>query len=78
MNATTRGILVVQVSRASIVDDELRSMVVAGATAGEIRNMAIERGLQTLRDDGIRKAIEGITSLDEVRRVTQEESAGAD
>ena len=61
-----------------IVDDELRSMVVGGCTTGDIRNAAIARGLQTLRDDGIRKALEGITSLDEVRRVTQEESAGAD
>ena len=61
-----------------MVDDEIRSMVVAGATTGAIRNKAIELGLLTLRDDGIRKALEGITSLDEVRRVTQEESAGAD
>ena len=61
-----------------IVDDDLRSMVVAGATTGTIRAAAIGRGLKTLRDDGIRKALEGITSLDEVRRVTQEESAGAD
>jgi len=61
-----------------LVDDTIRSMVVAGATTGAIRNKAIELGLLTLRDDGIRKALEGITSLDEVRRVTQEESAGAD
>jgi type II secretory ATPase GspE/PulE/Tfp pilus assembly ATPase PilB-like protein len=61
-----------------LVDDEIRAMVVAGETTGAIRNKAIERGLLTLRDDGIRKALEGITSLDEVRRVTQEESAGAD
>jgi general secretion pathway protein E len=61
-----------------IVDDAIRAMVVAGETTGEIRNVAIKRGLKTLRDDGIRKALEGITSLDEVRRVSQEEAAGAE
>ena len=61
-----------------VVEDEIRSHVVAGEATGIIRNAAIKRGLKTLRDDGIRKALEGITSLDEVRRVTQEDSAGAE
>jgi len=61
-----------------IVEDEIRSLVVAGEATGVIRNAAVKRGLKTLRDDGIRKALEGITSLDEVRRVTQEDSAGAE
>ena len=52
--------------------------MVAGEATGVIRNAAIKRGLKTLRDDGVRKALEGVTSLDEVRRVTQEDSAGAD
>jgi general secretion pathway protein E len=53
-------------------------MVVSGATTGAIRNVAIKRGLKTLREDGIRKALEGITSLDEVRRVSQEEADGVE
>jgi len=61
-----------------VVEDEIRSLVVAGEATGVIRNAAVKRGLKTLRDDGIRKALEGITSLDEVRRVTQEDSAGAE
>lgn len=61
-----------------VVEDNLRAMVVAGATTGAVRAAAISHGLKTLRDDGIRKALEGITSLDEVRRVTQEESAGSE
>jgi general secretion pathway protein E len=61
-----------------IVDDEVRALVVAGAATGIIKNCAIKNGLKTLRDDGIRKALEGVTSLDEVRRVSQEEAAGVE
>ena len=61
-----------------MVDDEVRALVVAGEATGVIRNAAVKRGLKTLRDDGIRKALEGITSLDEVRRVTQEDSVGTE
>jgi len=43
-----------------------------------VRKAAIANGLKTLRDDGIRKALEGITSLEEVRRVSQEDAAEAD
>jgi len=52
--------------------------VVAGKPTGVVRKAAIARGLKTLRDDGIRKVLEGSTSLDEVRRVTQEDAAEAD
>ena len=61
-----------------IVDDEVRALVVAGAATGVIKACAIKNGLKTLRDDGIRKALEGVTSLDEVRRVSQEEAAGVE
>ena len=39
-------------------------------TTEEILAAAIEQGLKTLRDDGIRQCLAGVTSLDEVRRVT--------
>jgi general secretion pathway protein E len=58
-----------------MVDDEIRALVVSGASTTAVRRRAIEKGLKTLRDDGIRKALEGVTSLDEVRRVTQEDAA---
>jgi general secretion pathway protein E len=61
-----------------IVTDEIRALVVAGKATGTIRKKGIEQGLKTLRDDGIRKAIEGMTSLEEVRRVTQEDEAEVD
>jgi type II secretory ATPase GspE/PulE/Tfp pilus assembly ATPase PilB-like protein len=36
-----------------------------------IRNKAVELGMRTLRDDGLRKVLSGETTLDEVLRVTQ-------
>jgi len=50
------------------INDELRAAIVNKATASEIRRIARESGLPTLRDDGISKAREGITSLQEVVR----------
>jgi general secretion pathway protein E len=61
-----------------VVEDNVRALVVEGRPTGVIRKAAIANGLKTLRDDGIRKALEGVTSLEEVRRVTQEDAAEAD
>jgi general secretion pathway protein E len=56
-----------------MVDDEIRNLITAKASVREIRDMALSRGMRTLRQDGIGKVAEGITTLDEVFRVTQEE-----
>ena len=48
--------------------DELRAAILRSAAAGELRNIARAQGVETLRDDGIRKAREGVTSLEEVLR----------
>ncbi len=55
------------------INDEIRQMIMDKATSGEIREKAIEMGMRTLREDGIIKAKKGITTLDEVLRVTQVE-----
>jgi general secretion pathway protein E len=55
------------------VDEEIRALVSAKANAGTIRQKAVQNGMRTLRDDGIRKVLEGTTSVDEVARVTQED-----
>ena len=41
-----------------------------GATAKEMKEAAYEQGFITLADDGIRRVLDGITSLEEVTRVT--------
>ncbi len=54
-----------------IVDDELRREILSGADSVTIGKMARDKGLVTLRDDGIQKALAGLTTLEEVLRVTQ-------
>ena len=53
--------------------DSLRSLVMRHAVSGEIRRQAIEEGMQTLYEDGLRKALDGIVTIDEVLRVTRED-----
>jgi general secretion pathway protein E len=54
------------------VSDPVRRLVIRGADATEIQTAAIEAGMRTMYDDGIRKALSGITSIEEVVRVTRE------
>ena len=56
-----------------IVTERIRALVTSGADAGTIKKQAVAEGMATLRDDGIRKAMEGHSSLDEVMRVTQDD-----
>ncbi len=53
-----------------IVDQGLRSIILKNPDAVTLRGYLAERGVKTLRDDGLDKAREGITSLEEVVRVT--------
>src|SRR6266705_1213155 len=52
------------------VDDELRELILVGASALELKKKAIERGMITLRRSGLIKATLGITTLEEVARET--------
>ncbi len=54
-----------------VVDDEIRKLISRGVDAHTIRTMAVERGMLDLRSDGARKVMQGITTVDEVKRVTQ-------
>jgi general secretion pathway protein E len=56
-----------------LIDDDIRALVTGNANSNIIKRKAVEHGMRTLRDDGVRKALEGVTSLDEVMRVTQED-----
>ena len=55
-----------------ILDDAVRAMIIARATAREIQQQAKKTGFTTLRDDGLAKAARGLTTLEEVMRITQE------
>jgi type IV pilus assembly protein PilB len=52
------------------VDDEIRELVLVGASAVELKKKAIERGMITLRRSGLTKVAQGVTSLEEVARET--------
>ncbi len=55
-----------------IVTDAIRNLVMKKADSTSIARQAVEEGMKTLRDDGARKVAAGITTLEEVVRVTQE------
>ncbi|MEJ2491165.1 MAG: type II secretion system ATPase GspE [Desulfuromonadales bacterium] len=55
------------------VDDTVRELLLQDKDAATIKKAAIRQGLRPLRLAGIDKALQGITSLEEVMRVTQEE-----
>jgi type II secretory ATPase GspE/PulE/Tfp pilus assembly ATPase PilB-like protein len=55
------------------INDAIRELIMKRATANEIKEKAITLGMRTLREDGIEKVKNGITTVDEVLRVTQAE-----
>ena len=55
-----------------VVDDALRALIHRNAGEGELRTAALRAGMQTMRDDGQRWVQAGITSEDEVVRVTRD------
>ena len=58
-----------------VVDDTIRSMVVARAPSNEIKQKALQQGMRTLRDDGWDKVLNAITTVEEVLRVTEDDEA---
>jgi len=57
------------------IDQEICSMIIRRAHAGQIKEYAVSRGMRTLRDDGLARAAAGITTIEEVLRVTQDDYA---
>ncbi|OQX81984.1 MAG: hypothetical protein B6D56_00920 [Candidatus Omnitrophica bacterium 4484_70.1] len=53
-----------------VVSDKLRQLILKRAGELEIANLALSQGMQTLQASGIKKAVEKVTSLEEVMRVT--------
>ena len=52
--------------------EALRALIVKSASTDELREAAATLGMRSLRDDGLAKAVAGVTTLAEVLRVTQE------
>jgi RNA polymerase subunit RPABC4/transcription elongation factor Spt4 len=51
------------------VDENVRGLILQGANDTQIRQAAIDGGMHTIGEDGLRKVLDGITTLDEVSRV---------
>jgi len=57
-----------------LLDDELRQLIMKSSDSSTIKALAVEKGMQSLRQDGAVKVLKGITSVEEVVRVTQKEA----
>ncbi|HTD27426.1 MAG TPA: type IV-A pilus assembly ATPase PilB, partial [Candidatus Elarobacter sp.] len=51
---------------------EIRGLILASTFVNEIRDVAAKQGMKTLREAGLLKVLEGVTTLEEVLRVTTE------
>ncbi|MDD4363696.1 MAG: ATPase, T2SS/T4P/T4SS family, partial [Atribacterota bacterium] len=56
------------------INDDIRSLIMQKSSSNEIKDVAIKNGMLTLLDIGITKALEGITTIDEVLRVAGQQS----
>jgi general secretion pathway protein E len=57
-----------------VLDDEMHRVIMSGADATVLHAAARRQGMTTLYEDGLRKVVQGITSMEEVLRVTQDQS----
>ena len=56
-----------------VMSDSIRSLIMRHVTSGEIRQQAISEGMQTMYENGLSKTVTGVTTIEEVLRVTREE-----
>lgn len=55
-----------------VMNEAVKSSIIQSSDANVIQRIAVAQGMTTLRQDGIRKVCEGVTSIEEVFRVTQQ------
>jgi len=63
----------IAILEALAIDDKTRDMIVKKASSFELKDHAIKNGMTTLRDDALKKCLQGVTTLDEVVRITTED-----
>jgi general secretion pathway protein E len=56
-----------------VIDDSVGPLILKNADAQTIKRMAISQGMDTMRDDGARKVLAGLTTVEEVLAATQED-----
>ncbi|HCZ12791.1 MAG TPA: type IV-A pilus assembly ATPase PilB [Nitrospiraceae bacterium] len=55
------------------IRDEVKELILQGTSAADIKKEAVRLGMSTLRQSGLRKVMEGITTIEEILRVTFED-----
>jgi general secretion pathway protein E len=59
-----------------VLDDDMHRVIMGGADATLLHAAAKRQGMVTLYEDGLRKVVDGVTSMEEVLRVTQDQGEG--
>jgi general secretion pathway protein E len=57
-----------------VLDEVVRRAIIEGSDANVLNGLAAQSGMLTLFEDGLRKVAAGVTTLDELARVTQDQS----
>ena len=57
-----------------VITDEIRSRILENTSAPELRKLAAKQGMRSLRDDGFRHLRDGRTTIEEILRVTKDDS----
>jgi type II secretory ATPase GspE/PulE/Tfp pilus assembly ATPase PilB-like protein len=55
------------------VDEEIQELILHRASSRDIKEVALGRGLMSLREEGWRRVVDGVTTIEEVTRVTHED-----
>ena len=71
-------IVIIGIFELMLVDDDVRELVLQNVDAGQVKAKAREMGMYTLREDGAMKVANGLTTIAEVTRVTQEDQMELD
>ena len=56
-----------------VISEEIKDLIIQRASSYEIKELALKKGMVTLREDALKKFALGLTTLDEVIRVTSED-----
>ena len=57
-----------------VLDEDMHRVIMSGADATMLHAAARQQGMTTLYEDGLRKVVQGVTSMEELLRVTQDQS----
>jgi type II secretory ATPase GspE/PulE/Tfp pilus assembly ATPase PilB-like protein len=57
-----------------MVDEEIRKHIIRNGDGDSVKKASIQAGMRTLREDGVLKVLKGITTIDELARVTHAEA----